>query len=177
MLAACLAFAVVATSLVDFAAHLRVGLLDASLGSSWSHRLAAAILGASGLLALVTAVRSSAQRTWWCVASLALMALFIVEISRLHVEVDRVSHGKLVYLPLLAALVASLLRLTRCSDQRTLMWTGLAALTASYAVHLLGWDVVQRLGFRHGSWPDRIKVSIKEATGLAGWRSEQTTSE
>jgi hypothetical protein len=126
-------------------------------------------LGASGLFAVVTAVRSGALRPWWCVTAVALIALFIVEISPVHVEVDRVSHGKLVYLPLLAALVASLWRLTHCSDQRMLMWAGLAALTASYAVHLFGWDVVERLGFQHGSWPDQVKASIKEATELAGW--------
>ncbi len=168
-LAGCLALAVVATSLIDFAADLRIGLLDANRGSSWSHRLTAVILAASGVLALASVAAPTARRAWWSAAAAVLTVLFIVEISPVHVEVDRLRYGKLVYTPLLAVLVACLWRLTRGSGPRTLMWVGLAALTASYAVHLFGLDVVEGLGFRRGSWPDQVKAGIKEATELAGW--------
>ena len=168
-LAGCLAVGVVVTSLSDFAAHLGVALLDANRGSSWSHRLTAAILAVSALVALLRAVRVRGGRAWWSAAAGVLVVLFIVEISPAHVEVDRLRYGKLVYLPLLACLVACLWRLTRRSGQWTLMSVGLAALAASYAVHLFGLDAVEGLGFHPGGWADQVKAGIKEAAELAGW--------
>jgi hypothetical protein len=99
----------------------------------------------------------------------ALTLLFAVEVSPAHAQVDRLSYGKLIYLPLLAWLVACVWRLLDGSDQITLLWVGLAVLGSSYAVHLLGPAVVRALGWGTDSLGYQVKVGLKEGTELSGW--------
>jgi hypothetical protein len=170
LLATAVAGTVIVTNLIDFEADgLRIRLLDADLGSSLSHRATAAALLAGGALALLRARRAGGRRAWWGATAAALIILFVAEVSPAHVDVDRLSYGKLIYVPLLACLVVCVRRLVDGSDQGTVMWVGLATLAGSYAVHVLGPQVVQTLGWGTDSWAYQLKVGLKEGAELAGW--------
>lgn len=93
----------------------------------------------------------------------------MVEVSPAHVEVDRLSWGKLIYLPLLVGLAASVGHLAKRFGQNRLMWIALGALAASYAVHVFGPQVVERFGWGTDSWAYQVKVGLKEGSELAGW--------
>ena len=163
------ALAVIATNLVNYGARLHSDLLDANAGTSWSHRAVAATLAAGGMVALLGALRAEVRRAAWSTAAGALIALFVVESSSLHVQVDKLSYGKLIYAPLLCAFALSAWRLAGGASQAPLVRVGLAALALSYVVHLLGSDVVEALGWSSGSWAYQAKVGLKEGTELGGW--------
>jgi len=170
LLAACVGGAVIATNLIDFGLDgSRLGLLNANLSSSWSHRVTAAALATGGALAALRARTGSRQRTWWALTATALVLLFVVEVSPAHVQVDRLSWGKLIYLPLLVGLAASVGHLAKRFGENRLMWIALGALAASYAVHIFGPQVVERFGWGTDSWAYQVKVGLKEGSELAGW--------
>ena len=158
------------TNLVDFEADgERIRLLNANLASSWSHRATAGALLLGGGLAAVRAGRAARRRRWWGAAGAGLILLFVVEVSPAHVQVDRLSHGKLIYVPLLACLVVCVLRLVEGTDQLTVLRVALVALTGSYVVHVLGPDAVRALGWGTDSWAYQVKVGLKEGLELSGW--------
>jgi peptidoglycan/LPS O-acetylase OafA/YrhL len=160
----------VLTNLLDFELdNERIGLLNANLASSWSHRATAGTLLLGGAMATLRAQRGAGRRRLWGVTAAALILLFVVEVSTAHVQVDRVSYGKLIYVPLLACLVVCVLRLTDGSDQVNLLWLGLVVLAASYAVHLLGPPAVRALGWGTDSAAYQVKVGLKEGAELSGW--------
>jgi hypothetical protein len=169
-LAASVALAVTATNLVDFAADdLRLSVLNASLGSSWSHRATAAGLASGALVTAGIATRSVPRRLWWSIAAATFVVLFVIEITPVHVQVESVGYGKLIYAPLLAVVVLCVLRLTEASGQATLARAGLAALLFSYAVHVFGSPVLEAVRWGRESWAYQIKVGVKEGIELGGW--------
>ena len=158
------------TNLLDFEADgERIGLLNANQASSWSHRASAAALLVGGAVAARRAQRAVGHRRLWGATAVALILLFVVEVSPVHVEVDRLSYGKLVYVPILACLVLCVLRLLDGSDQMHMLWLGLAMLAASYAVHVFGPPAVRALGWGTDSAAYQLKVGLKEGTELSGW--------
>lgn len=158
------------TNLVDFEADgERIDLLNANVASSWSHRATAAALLVGGGVAAWRAGRAVRRRRWWGAAAAGLISLFVVEISPAHVQVDRLSHGKLMYVPLLACLVVCVLRLVEGTDQVAVLRVALVALTGSYVVHILGPDAVRALGWGTDSWAYQVKVGLKEGLELSGW--------
>jgi hypothetical protein len=160
----------VGTNVLDFElGGMRIGLLNANLSSSWSHLAAAGALLLGGALAVLRARRAAPLRRLWAATAAVLILLFVVEISPAHVEVDRVSYGKLVYVPLLACLVFCVMRLLEASRQRTVMWVALGALAGSFAVHILGPTAVRVLGWGTDTWAFQVKVGLKEGMELAGW--------
>jgi hypothetical protein len=170
LLAAGCTAAVLLTNLVDFEVEDgRVGILNANLASSWSHRATAGVLLLGGGLAALRATRVRRRRRCWGVAAAALTLLFVVEVSPAHVDVDRLSYGKLVYLPLLACLVVCVWRLVDDSDGVSVIWVALAALVSSYALHVLAPTVVRVLGWGTDSLAYQVKVGLKEGTELSGW--------
>jgi hypothetical protein len=170
LIAGGVAGAVVLTNLLDFElGGMRIRVLNANLASSWSHRATAATLLLGGGLAALRAGQAAPLRRWWSPTAAVLILLFVVEVSPAHVQVDRLSYGKLVYVPLLAALVICVVRLLDGSDQVTVMGVGLGALAASYAVHILGPAVVRLLGWGTDSWAYQVKVGLKEGMELSGW--------
>lgn len=170
LLAAGVAGAVVFTDLLDFELDgMRVRVLNANLASSWSHRATAAVLLLGAGLATLRAGRAARLRRCWGSTGAALTLLFVVEVSPVHAQVDGVSYGKLVYVPVLAGLVVCVLRLLDSSDLVRTMWVGLGALAASYAVHILGPAVVRVLGWATDSWEYQVKVGLKEGMELSGW--------
>ena len=169
-MAGALAGAVVATNLVDFEAdEERIGLLNANLATSWSHRATAAALILGGGMAALRARRAGQRRTWWCATAAGLILLFVIEMSPVHAQIDRLSYGKLVYVPLLICLVMCVVRLLEDSGQATALRVALACLAVSYAVHVLGPAAVRALGWETDSWVYQLKVGLKEGMELSGW--------
>jgi hypothetical protein len=169
-LAALAAATVVATNLVDFELDTpRVSLLNANGQASWSHVATAAALAIGAVIAILTAMRVGHRRMLWAAVAGVQGLLFVVEVSAVHVIVDRHSYGKLIYLPLLAALVLCLWRLTLGSEQSPLAWAAILILMLAYVVHLFGARVVEAFGWGGGSWMYQVKVGIKEGAELAGW--------
>jgi len=163
------AVGVIATNLIDFKlAGARIALLNANLDSSWSHVATAAALAAGAAVA-VSGVRGGRQRAFWAAIAAALVLLFVIEVSPAHVQVDRLSWGKLIYVPLLACLAISLARLARRSEHDHITRLALGLLAASYGVHVLGPHVVRALGWGTDSWAYQVKVGVKEGAELAGW--------
>ncbi|MBV8989209.1 MAG: hypothetical protein JO372_11695, partial [Solirubrobacterales bacterium] len=160
----------ISTNLLDFGAdRLQIAVLNANVGSSWSHRATAAALAAGALLTLVRALRSSSLRAWWSGTAVILGLLFVAEASPLHVQVDRASFGKLIYAPLLAGLVVCLWRLAGASNQKRLMRVGLGALFLSYAIHIFGMAIMHALSWGPDSWGYQTRAALKEGTELSGW--------
>jgi hypothetical protein len=169
MLSGVVVLAVMITNLIDFGAdQLGIRLLNANLDSSWSHRATAAALAAGAAVALLRTVRST-RRGWWSATAGILILLFVAEASPLHVEVDKMSYGKLIYAPLLGALVICVWRLADSSGHATLMYAGLGALFLSYAIHVFGMAVMHAFGWGSGSWGYQVRAGLKEGTELAGW--------
>ena len=161
---------VVATNLVDFKFdHPRLALLNANDQASWSHIATAAALAIAAVIAILTAMRPGHRRTLWGAVAVVQALLFVVEVSSVHVIVDRHSFGKLIYVPLLAVLVLCLWLLTTGSEQAPLLWTAILVLMVAYVVHVLGARVVQAFGWGAGSWVYQVKVGIKGGVELAGW--------
>jgi hypothetical protein len=161
---------VVATNLVDFELDTpRITLLNANDQSSWSHIATAVALAIAAVIAMVTAIRIGHRQTLWGAAAGVLVLLFVVEVSSVHVIVDRHSYGKLIYLPLLTVLVLCVWLLTVGSEQAPLVWAAILVLMLAYVVHVFGARVVEALGWGAGSWVYEVKVGIKEGAELAGW--------
>ncbi len=162
--------AVIGTDLIDLGvAHSRVRLLDANVDSSWSHRMAAATLAVGAAVSLLGAARSPQRRSRWMVTAAILIVLFVAEASPVHAQVDRLSYGKLIYAPLLLALVACVWPLAHRSTQGRIMNAGLAALFASYTVHIFGLAITKALGWGAGGWAYQAYPGLKEGLELAGW--------
>jgi hypothetical protein len=162
--------AVVVTHLIDFGSdQLRVGIFDASADSSWSHFAVDAILVAAAGIAIVGAIRSSAQRRLWVAAAAVLTFLAIDEVTPLHTHVDDVNWGKALYAPILLVLGVCVWRLSEASAEKRLLRAGLATLLVSFGIHVFGVHVVHALGWTSGSWAYQVKVALKEGTELAGW--------
>jgi hypothetical protein len=168
--AAIAAVTVVATNLVDFELDTpRVALLNANDQTSWSHIATAGALAIAAVIAILTAMRPGHRRALWGPVAGVLALLFVVEVSSVHVIVDRHSFGKLIYLPLLAVLVLCLWRLTLGSEQARFVGAAILVLMLAYVVHVFGARVVEALGWGAGSWVYQVKVGIKEGAELAGW--------
>ena len=161
---------VMVTHLVDFGADdLRVRVLNANSDSSWSHVLIAAVLVVATAVGVIGARRAQRQRVLWTISAAILGLLSISELSSLHAKIDQMSWGKLVYAPILLALVVCLWRVSDGSRFRLLVRAGLGTLVLSFAIHVLGPHVVHVLGYGYSSWAYQIKVGLKQATELAGW--------
>jgi hypothetical protein len=160
--------AVMATDLIDFGSeHLRIQLLDASSGASWSHLGVAATLVGVTAISVIGAWRSE-HRALWGAAAAVLGLLAVDEISPLHTHVDQLSWGKALYAPILVLLGAIMWRLAAGTDQTVVVRAGLAVLLVSFAVHLFGSHVMHALGWGDNSWGYQVKVGLKEGTELAG---------
>jgi hypothetical protein len=158
------------THLIDFGTeHLRIQLLDANSGSSWSHRLVAATLVAVTAASVRGAWRSAAHRRLWGVTAAILGFLALDEISSLHAHVDQINWGKTLYAPILLILGVCVWRLADGSDQRARLLAGSATLMVSFAIHVFGLHFVQALGWGTVSWAYQVKVGLKQGTELAGW--------
>ncbi len=120
-------------------------------------------------VSLVGARRWTERRATW-LATAGMLALFCIdEVSELHTKIGGLNHGKLLYAPLLAALVYCVWRLTRDGPHRAAVQAGAALLVVSYVVHVLDpHHIARALGWQDGGWAFQCVVALKEGTELAG---------
>jgi hypothetical protein len=161
--------AVVATSFFGFAEHLNVALLDANSGSSWSHGVVDALLVGAAAAGVIGVWRSPRKKRLWIVAAVIFLLLAIDELSPLHVHVDQLIWGKMLYAPILLVLSLCLWRLAAGTGQSAAIYVGLAMLLVSFAFHVFGPLVESALGWSSNSWGYQVKGVLKQGTELAGW--------
>jgi hypothetical protein len=162
--------AVAFTDLIDFGVyHLRYTILNASSASSWSHAVAAGALLVGAAVCLAGAWRLPRQRAAW-VATAAILALFFIdEVSGLHAQIDALSHGKLLYAPILLVLVLCVWRLMIGSTHLACLRAAAALLLGSYLIHVLGpHSIARELGWSPDGWAYQVAVVLKEGMELAG---------
>lgn len=157
----------VATNQADLGTdRFAVQLLNANWQFSWSHDLDALAL-AAGLFAAVTGARwTDRHRGLWGATALIIGLFFLDEISPLHSEIDRLAFGKLLYSPILVALVICVWLLTAETSQRAIVGVGLVTLFLSFGMHVVGLRALLTLGYY--SWPYQAGVGVKSGTELAG---------
>jgi hypothetical protein len=163
--------AVGATHLVDFGVYdLRYRIFNANSDASWSHVVVTGVLAVGAAVCLVGAKRLPEQRATWVATAVVLTPLFFVGVaSGVHSEIDAVSHGRLLYAPVLAVLVYCVWRLTRGGPYFAVVSAGAALLLASYVVHVLEpHNIARALGWRVGGWGFQVVVVVKEGAELAG---------
>ncbi|HXB66327.1 MAG TPA: hypothetical protein VNV42_15775 [Solirubrobacteraceae bacterium] len=162
--------AVAATHLIDYGVyHLRYDALNANLAVSWSHKVDAAALGVGAAISFVHARRRPARHGTWLATAGLLALLFVAEVTELHTAIGSLNHGKLLYAPLLVALVFCVWRLTRDGAHRAALLAAAALLVVSYTIHVLDpHHIARTLGWQDGGWAFQCVVALKEGTELAG---------
>lgn len=162
--------AVAATHLIDYGVyHLEYEALNANLAVSWSHAVDAGALGVGAAVALIGARRWPTRRATWLATAAMLALFFIDEITELHTKIGGLNHGKLLYAPLLVALVYCVWRLTWDGAHRAAVRAGAALLAVSYTIHVLDpHHIARALGWQDGGWAFQCVVALKEGTELAG---------
>jgi hypothetical protein len=146
----------------------RIRLLNPGSSASWSHVIIKAVLVVASVVTAMGAWRPRERRyVWWLTAAIFVF-LSIAEISPLHKYIDPLNGGKLLYAPILLALLLCLLRLPDRGDPRVglrvALWAGLALLIISFAIHL-----VDSTRVFADTWAYQVEAPIKQATELAGW--------
>lgn len=162
--------AVIATDLIDFGIYgLRYSVLNASLSSSWSHRVTTGALALGAAVCLIGARRLPRDRAVWMTTAAILTLLFIDEVSGLHTRIDALSHGKLLYAPLLVVLVLCVWRLTATTEYLACIRAAAVLLLSSYLLHILGpHNIARELGSSEYGWTYQVTVTLKEGFELAG---------
>lgn len=163
--------AVGVTHLIDFGAyHLRYRILNANSAASWSHLVVAGVFAVGAVVCVTSAWRSPASRAAWLATGVMLVPLFFVgEAAGVHAEIDALSHGRLLYAPILALLVYCVWHITRAGAYFAIARAGAMLLVASYAIHVLEpHNIARALGWSEGGWGFQIVVALKEGTELAG---------
>jgi hypothetical protein len=146
--------------------HLSYTLLNANWEFSWSHDADTLALAVGACVAISVALRPTVHRRLWALTA-AILALFVlVEISSLHARIGAVSFNKLLYAPILVALVVAVWRLTAETPQRRLAVWGIATLLVSFAMHVVGLHLLRPIGYF--TWLYQTGVGFKSGTELAG---------
>jgi hypothetical protein len=156
------------TQVVNYAFDLGVGALDSSMDG-----------GIFGVIGDVSAAAAAAAS--WLVmvrlrprtpttVSLPPLLTFIAldKILRLH---DHIPHYLVVYAPLLVGAFVCLVRMTRRlpRSEARVLWFGLALLALSFALHLVGEQILVRSGLDDSGWARQVKAVVKHGSELEGW--------
>lgn len=162
--------AVGSTHLIDFGVyHLQYTLLNANLATSWSHAVDAGALAVGAGVCVIGARRQPAWRATWIVTAVILTLFVIDEVSGLHAAIGTPRYGKLLYAPVLAALVYCVWRLTRGGAYFPVVRASAALLLVAYAIHVLDpHNIARALDWTVGGWAFQVVVALKEGTELAG---------
>jgi hypothetical protein len=157
--------AVVATNLLWLrVGHLRTSVIDANWEFSWSHDLDTALLAIGVYASLVGARANGPYRRLWS-ASAAILALFVLdEVSAFHGQFGNLE--KLLYAPILAALVVCVWRLTAGTKERAPVMWSLVTLVFAFAMHVAGLHLLRPIGYT--TYVYQVGVGFKEGTELAG---------
>jgi len=159
--------AVIATNLVSLGLdHLTYTLLNANWEFSWSHDADTLALALGACTAVTAAWRPTAHRRLWAVTAVVLALFVLDELSSLHAQIGAASVDKLLYAPILAALVAAVWRLSAGTAERRLAVWGIATLLVSFAMHVAGLHLLRPIGYF--TWLYQIGVGFKSGTELAG---------
>lgn len=159
--------AVIATNLVSLGLdHLSYTLLNANWEFSWSHDADTLALAIGACAAVMAAWRPTAHRRLWAVTAAALALFVLDEISSLHAQIGATSLDKLLYAPILVALVVAVWRLSAGTPERRLAVWGIATLLVSFAMHVAGLHLLRPIGYF--TWLYQIGVGFKSGTELAG---------
>lgn len=146
--------------------HLSYTLLNANWEFSWSHDADTLALAVGACAAVTVAWRPTPHRRLWALTA-AILALFVLdEISSLHAQIGAVSFDKLLYAPILVALVVAAWRLTAGTIERRVAVWGMATLLVSFAMHVAGLHLLRPIGYF--TWLYQTGVGFKSGTELAG---------
>jgi uncharacterized membrane protein YfbV (UPF0208 family) len=151
------------TQLVDFGLYgLRIGALNSNHHASV---FGVASLLAQGAAALAAALRltGSRRRGMWALVTALIAALLYARVS--------VAFSTTLLLVPVIALFALLWRATADdrAPARTALRAGLCLLVCSFAVHVVGPEIVSALGYTGNSWPYQVKGVLKHGGELGGW--------
>jgi hypothetical protein len=157
--------AVIATNLGSLAFdHLRTSLLNANWEFSWSHDADTVLLAVGVCASLLGARRSVTDRRLWT-ATAVILALFVVdEISAFHGQIGNLE--KLLYVPILVALVLCVWRLTTGTREGLLATWGFVTLVVAFGMHVAGLHLLRPIGYTDYLY--QAGVGFKEGTELAG---------
>ncbi len=160
--------------------HLQTTLINANWEYSWSHDVDTILLGIGVVTSLIGAKATRSDRRLWNATAAILALLFLDEISALHGQLGNLD--KLLYAPILAALVVCVWRLASDTPERALVVWGLATLLIAFAMHVAGLHLLRPLGYTNHVY--QAGVGFKEGTELAGlilvvaalWRRARQTT-
>jgi hypothetical protein len=159
--------AVLVSNQLDLALdRLGVGALNANWEFSWSHDVVRLVLAIGVLIAVTGAWRDPGRRGVWLGTAAIFAVLFLDEASSLHGAISNQAGGKLLYAPLLLALVVCLWRLSAGTRERADLTLGLMLLCASFFMHTVGLHFLRTVGY----WTEAYQagVGVKEGCELAG---------
>jgi hypothetical protein len=155
--------------LIDYAFFdLRIPALDSSGDGG--------VFGVVGDLAAL----SAAAAAWWllvrerpirpAVVALPPLVTFIAvdKAVRLH---DHLPHYLVLYAPVLGATGLCLIALIRAvpTSRARLLSTGLALLASSFTLHLVGEQLLLRMGLAHVGWAQQLKAVVKHGLEVQAW--------
>jgi hypothetical protein len=159
-IAAVVVTAQVVAHLVDFwALDLRSVLLDSADEHSVFVRL-----GTVAILACAVATLMLGRR----LLALACAWLFVDALLGIH---EHIPHWTLIYIPVLAAVLAAywLLSASFAPTARRIARSALVLLVVSAAIHRLGPHLLALFGWGPSAWEYQVKIALKEATEIGGW--------
>jgi hypothetical protein len=143
---------------------LRTNLINANWEFSWSHIVDTILLGIGVCASLVGARATRADRRLWIATAAILAVFFLDEASALHGQIGNLE--KLLYAPILAALVVCVYRLTARTRESTLVVSALTTLLVAFAMHVAGLHLLRPIGYT--TYVYQAGVGFKEGTELAG---------
>ncbi len=165
MLAAFAFVLVLASNLVSVGLdQLRTTLINANWEFSWSHDVDTVLLAVGTGVSVGGARSSVAHRRLWLATAAILAVFFLDEISALHGQIGNLD--KLLYAPLLIALVLCVWRLTERAPERVLVIYGFATLLFAFAMHVAGLHLIRPIGYT--TYVYQTAVGFKEGAELAG---------
>jgi hypothetical protein len=158
---------VTATHLVSFGAWDRsVWLLDAGHQWSFSHILATLGFASGSVICGIGASSAVRHRGWWWTAGALMGVLLLDNLTRLHEQIPR---WPLLYGPFLGCLCVAVVRVAAETEWSAVVRAGVVLLCCSLAIHVMGPETVQLIGWGGESWVAAVRVGLKEGTELAGW--------
>lgn len=164
-LAAAAFMLVLASNLVSLGFdELRTTLINANWEFSWSHDIDTALLGIGVCASVIGAHATISRRRPWLATAAIFAVFFLDEISALHGQFGNLD--KLLYAPILAALVVCVQRLTAGTPEGVLAGYGFATLLLAFTMHVAGLHLLRPLGYTNYVY--QAGVGFKEGTELAG---------
>ena len=144
--------------------HLRTTLINANWEFSWSHDAATLLLGIGVWTSLIGARATRADRRLWLATAAIPPCSSWMRHRRCTGQLGNLD--KLLYVPILAALVVCVWRLAAGTRERALVACGLTTLLLAFAMHVAGLHLLRPLGYNNYVY--QSGVGFKEGTELAG---------